>query len=46
MRLSVQELKEVTIKELLVHAQEVGVNEVELQQTLQACGAKSCGLSW
>ena len=45
-RLSVQELEEVTIKELLVRAREAGVNEVELQRTLQACGAASRGLSW
>ena len=37
-RLSVQELEEVTIKELVVRAQEAGVDEVELQRTLQACG--------
>ena len=37
-RLSVQELEEVTIKELLVRAREAGVDEVELQRTLQACG--------
>ena len=45
-RLSVQELKVVTIEELLVRAREAGVNEVELQLTLQACGAASRGLSW
>ena len=41
-----QELEEVTIKELLVRAREAGVDEVELQRTLQACGAESRGLSW
>ena len=41
-RLSVHELEVVTIEELLVRAREAGVNEVELQLTLQACGP----LSW
>ena len=45
-RLSVQELEETTIEELLVRAREAGVNEVELQLTLQACGAESKGLCW
>ena len=37
-RLSVHELEVVTIEELLVRAREAGVDEVELQLTLQACG--------
>ena len=41
-RLSVHELEGVTIEKLLVRAREAGVNEVELQLTLQACGP----LSW
>ena len=41
-RLSVHELEVVTIEELPVRAREAGVNEVELQLTLQACGL----LSW
>jgi hypothetical protein len=37
-RLSKQELEEVTIQELVARAQEAGVDEVELQRTLQAGG--------
>ena len=37
-RLSKQELEKVTIQELVARAQEAGVDEVELQRTLQACG--------
>ena len=40
------ELEVITIEELLVRAREAGVDEVELQLTLQACGAASRGLSW
>ena len=37
-RLSKQELEKVTIQELVARAQEAGVDEVELQRTLQAGG--------
>ena len=44
--LSAEELKLVKIEILLEHARITGVDEVELQLTLQACGAVSHGLSW
>ena len=44
--LSAEELKLVKIEILLEHVQVAGIDEVELQQTLQACRAASHGLSW
>ena len=44
--LSTEELELVKIEILLERARVAGVDEVELQRTLQACGAASKGLCW